>query len=110
MRRPNKAVKREKHPIPKMEEIVSELQDAKLFSKIDLSEGYHQIALHPDSRDITTFITYEGLYKRLIFEISSAFEHFQKIIEQVIAGCEGDKNISDDTFIWGEMMNNITET
>ena len=103
MRRPNKAVKREKHPIPKMEEIVSELQDAKVFSKIDLSEGYHQIALHPDSRDITTFITHEGLfrYKRLIFGISSAFEHFQKIIEQVIAGCEGAKNISDDIFIWG---------
>ena len=104
MRRANTAIIREKHPIPKLEEILPHLTDAKVFSKIDLREGYHQIELDEESRSITAFITHEGIfrYKRLIYGISSAFEHFQKRIEIVIADCEGAKNISDDIFIWGK--------
>ena len=80
MRRTNTAIMREKHPIPKLEEILRLLNDAKVFSKIDLREGYHQIELDKESRKITAFITHKGIfqYKRLIFGISSAFEHFQK--------------------------------
>ena len=68
-----------------------------------MREGYHQIKLHEDSRDITTFATHEGLfrYKRLTYGVSSAFESFQKQIEIVISGCPGSKNISDDILIWG---------
>ena len=53
---------------------------------------------------ITAFITHEGIfqYKRLIYGISSAFEHFQKNIEQTIADCDGAKNISDDVFTLGK--------
>ena len=104
MRRPNESIIREKHQIPKLEEILPQLTKATVFSKIDLKEGYHQIELHPDSRDITTFITHEGTYryKRLIYGINSAFEHFQKQIETVIANCPGSVNISDDIFIFGK--------
>ncbi len=89
MQRDNEAVIRERHVIPKVEHILSELHGAKFFSKKDLREGYHQIELHPDSRDITSFPTHKGLfrYKRLIYGISSAFESFQKQIELVISGC-----------------------
>lgn len=66
-----------------------------------MREGYHQLLLHPDSRDITTFATHEGLLRRLIFGINSAFEIFQKEIELVINGCTGAKNTSDDILIWG---------
>ena len=104
MRRANEAIIRERHIIPKVEHIVSELHGAKFFSKFDLREGYHQIELHPDSRDITTFATHKGLYryKRLIYGVSSAFESFQKQVESVIAGCEGVRNISDDILVWAE--------
>ncbi|XP_057310486.1 uncharacterized protein K02A2.6-like [Hydractinia symbiolongicarpus] len=104
MRRANTAIIREKHPIPKLEEILPLLNGATVFSKIDLREGYHQIELAEESRNITAFITHKGIfrYKRLIYGISSAFEHFQKNIEMVIADCEGAKNISDDIFIWGK--------
>lgn len=106
MRKANTAVIRERHVIPKFDEILPELHQAKYFSKIDLREGYHQLLLHPDSRDITTFATHEGIfrYKRLIFGINSAFEIFQKRIELVINKCEGAKNISDDILVWGETL------
>ena len=92
----------ERNVIPKIDDILTELHGAKHFSKIDLHEGYHQMQLHEDSRDITTFATHEGLfrYKRLIYGVSSAFESFQKQIEIVLLGCLGSKNISDDIVIW----------
>lgn len=84
--------------------ILPELHDAKVFSKVDLREGYHQLELHPKSRHITAFATHVGVfrYKRLIFGKNSAFEIFQKQIEIAITDCSGSKNISDDILIWGK--------
>lgn len=72
MRRANEAVIRERHPIPTVDEVLQRLNDSKVFSKLDLKWGYHQIELEPGSRKITTFVTHKGLYqyKRLIFGIS----------------------------------------
>ena len=44
MRKANVAIERERHGIPKLEEILPELHDAKIFSKLDLREGYHQFS------------------------------------------------------------------
>ncbi|CAC5394582.1 unnamed protein product [Mytilus coruscus] len=72
MRRANEAVKRSRHPIPTVDEILQELNGAKVYSKIDLRMGFHQVELEPESRNITTFTTHVGLfrYKRLMFGIS----------------------------------------
>uniref|UniRef100_A0A7M5UIV2 CCHC-type domain-containing protein n=1 Tax=Clytia hemisphaerica TaxID=252671 RepID=A0A7M5UIV2_9CNID len=104
MRQANKAIVRERHVIPKFEEILPELHDAKVFSKIDLREGYHQLRLHKSSRHVTAFATHKGVYryKRLFFGISSAFETFQKHVEIALAGCKGARNISDNILIWGK--------
>jgi len=104
MRQANKAIIRERHVIPKFEEILPELHDAKVFSKIDLREGYHQLRLHKSSHHVTAFATHKGVYryKRLFFGISSAFETFQKHVEIALAGCKGARNISDDILIWGK--------
>ena len=104
MRQANQAIIRERHVIPKFEELLPELHDAKVFSKIDLREGYHQLSLHEDSRHVTAFATHKGVYryKRLFFGISSAFETFQKHVEITLAGCKGARNISDDILIWGK--------
>ena len=37
MRAPNKAIERERHITPTMDEIIVKLNDAKVFSKIDLN-------------------------------------------------------------------------
>jgi len=87
---------------------VSDLKvhDANFFTKIDLREGYHQLKLHNNSRDITTFAMYKGVfrYKRLIFGVNSAFECFQKQVEQILTDCPGARNISDDIHMWGRNM------
>lgn len=60
MRRANKAIIPEKHPLPTFEEIMPHLEGCKVFSKIDLVKAFHQIELSPESRDITTFVTQDA--------------------------------------------------
>ena len=97
-----KAIERGRHVIPKLEEILPELHNAKIFSKLDLREGYNQILLDEESRPVTAFATHDGVYqyKRLVYGINSAFKSFQNQIELVITGIKNAKNISDDIIIW----------
>lgn len=106
MRRANEAIIRERHPIPTTDEVVYDLNQSKVFSKLDLKCGFHQIELTEASRQITTFVTHEGLfrYKRLMFGISSAPEIYNHIIQQVLQGCEGARNISDDIIVHGRTI------
>ena len=51
----NQAIKRERHPIPTVKEIVQEMSGAWHFSKLHLHLGYHQLELNAASWEITTF-------------------------------------------------------
>ena len=97
MRAANKAIKRVKHPMPTVDELIHDLNGCTVFTKLDLTQGYHQVELDPDSRYITTFSSHLGLhrYKRLNFGVNAASEKFQQIIEQVLEGLEDVRNISD---------------
>ena len=103
MRRANEAVVRERHPIPTVDEVLQNMNESAVFSKLDLKWGYHQIELENKSREITTFATHMGLfrYKRLMFGITSAPELYQHIIQQILQGCDGVYNISDDIIVHG---------
>ena len=107
MREPNKAIMRERHNMPTLDELIHDLNGATVLSKLYLSSGYHQLELHPSSRYITTFRTHNGLYryKRLNFGISSASEIFQEHIRKVISHIAPTKNISDDIIIYGKGEN-----
>ena len=103
MRQANRAILREKHPVPTIEETLQEISDAKVFSKLDLNMAFHQIELSPESRDITTFAAPTGLYryKRLLFGINMATEKFQNLIWQVLKDCRGTHNLHDDILVVG---------
>lgn len=104
MRRANKAIVRENHPLPTMDKLLPKVRDAKYFTKLDIKDAFHQIEIHPDSRHITTFITHRGLFrfKRLMFGISCAPEIFQKTLERMLLGCEGVINYIDDILVFGK--------
>ena len=63
LREHNKAIIRERHNMPTLDELIHDLNGATVFSKLDMSSGYHQLELHPSSRYITTFRTHNVLYK-----------------------------------------------
>ena len=106
MRAPNEAIQRERHTSPTLDDLKADLNGSKYFSKLDLTQGYHQIELDPASRNITTFSTHLGLrrYKRLNFGVTSAAEIFQNIISGVIANIPRTINMSDDILIYGRTL------
>ena len=105
MRVANQAIKRERHPLPTVEEIVQEMSGACHFSKLDLRSGYHKLELDATSREVTNFPTSFGLrrHKRLTLGVTSASEHYQQTLERkVFYDLQNVRNISDDVIIWGK--------
>ena len=79
------------------------MNGSKVFSKLDLKWGYHQLELSPESREITTFATPDGLfrYKRLLSGVCPASEQYQHETASALAGTEGVENILDDIVVHG---------
>ena len=107
----NKSVLREVHPLPKVDETLAQLTGAKVFSKLDANSGFWQIPLSESSRLLTTFITPTGRYcfNKLPFGISSAPEHFQRRMNELLTGLEGVLCHMDDVLIFGKDKNEHNE-
>jgi len=103
MRLPNEAIKRTRHIIPTIDDLIVDLNGSQIFPKLDLNQGYHQLEISGKSRNITTFTTHVGLrrYKRLNFGLTCASEIFQNAIRTSLEGLEGVQNISDDIIVYG---------
>ena len=102
----NKAIRREHHPMKTIEEIVSNIPSAKVFSVLDAKSGFLQIKLDHESSMLTTFNTPMGRYRwlRLAFGLKCAPEIYQRIMDQMLEGIEGATAIMDDILIAGRDM------
>ena len=99
----NKAIRVPKHPIPRFEEILPQLNGAKCFSVADAMSGFTNILLDHESSLATTFHTPFGSYRwlRLPYGVSSGPEEHQARQQEVLAGFKGICNIADDVLIYG---------
>ena len=82
----NKVVKRERHVLPTLEDILHKLSGAKVFSRLDATSGFFQLPLDDESAKLTTFITPFGhyFYRRLPQGITSSPEIFQGTVESML--------------------------
>ena len=53
----NKVTIRNQYPLPRIDDLFDQLQGAKVFFKIDLRSGYHQLRIHDEDVPKTTFRT-----------------------------------------------------
>ena len=99
----NKAIRVPKHPIPRFEDILPQLNGAKCFSVADAMSGFTNILLDHESNLATTFHTPFGRYRwlRLPYGVSSGPEEYQARQQEALAGLEGICNIADDVLIYG---------
>ena len=97
----NESVRRERHPIPAVEQTLAQIAGAGVFSKLEVNSGFWQIPLSAESAALTTHPS-EDHFNRLPFGITSAPEHFQRRMQVVLHGLQGVVCLMDDVLVHGK--------
>ena len=81
----NAVTVKNKYPLPRIDILFDQLAGAKVFFKIDLRSGYHQIKIKPCDILKTAFSTRYGLYEYLVmsFGLTNAPAYFMYLMNSV---------------------------
>ena len=74
-----------KYPFPHIEDLFDQMRGAKVFSKIDLRSGYHQMKIRLSDIPKTAFTTRYGLYEYTVmsFGLTNAHAYFMYLMNKV---------------------------
>ena len=103
-RKVNSATKTDTFPIPRMDDCIDKVGKARYVTKFDLLKGFWQVPLTDRAKEISAFVTPDGLYqyKVMPFGMKNSPASFQRLINKVIADLEGCEAYIDDVIIYSD--------
>ena len=112
----NKVTRPDPFPMPRIDDLLDGLGSAEYITTLDLTKGYWQVPVHPNSQQKTAFVTPFGKYEFLTmpFGLVGAPATFQRLMNEILADISTfTAAYLDDTVIfsrsWPEHLNHITE-
>lgn len=104
-RKLNKHTRQDAFPLPRIEDILDQLGEAKYYSSLDLENGYYQVLVDGKDREKTAFSTPYGHLEfiRMPFGLMGAPATFQRMMNHVLVGLQGLECLVylDDIVIYG---------
>ena len=94
-------------PLPKIDELYAKLKGYKVFSSLDLRSGYYHIDLKDSAKPKSAFVLSSlGKYQfnRVPFRLAQAPAYFQKLINDVLKGCNFAIGYLDDIIIYSRSV------
>ncbi|GFT04982.1 retrovirus-related Pol polyprotein from transposon 297 [Trichonephila clavipes] len=84
-RKLNRVLVKDHYPLPLIEDILDKLQDTRVFSTIDLRNGFFHVPVNKQSRPYTSFVTQNGQFQflKMPFGLSTCPSTFQRFINTV---------------------------
>lgn len=103
-RKLNSMLRRKPFPIPKIQDMLQQLEGFTYASALDLNMGYYTIRLNPDAQKLCTIILPWGKYQylRLPMGVSGAPDIFQAKMSALMAGLEFVRVYLDDCLVLGK--------
>jgi len=99
-------------PLPSIDDVISQVGNATIFSKIDLANAFLQLPLDEESKKYTTINTSEGLFmfNYLPFGLCSSPGIFQSFMNKILNGIDNVIIYQDDVLILSPTVNDHNKT
>lgn len=93
----NKKIIRDNFPITVIDDVIQRLLNAKVFTTLDLKNGFFHVPIERDSQKYTAFVTHNGQYefRYVPFGISNSHAVFCRYISSTFWGISLRWNISN---------------
>ena len=90
-RKLNSVSRADAYPMPRMDELIDNLGQARFVTTLDLTRGYWQVPMAEESRAKTAFTTGFGPYQFCVmpFRLQGAPATFQRMMDRLLMGLEG---------------------
>ena len=105
-RRLNHMTTTDRYPVKNLQDFNADLRGKKVFSKVDLLKGYHQIPVNPNDVRKTAVIAPFGLFlfPRCPFGLKNAGQDFQRLMDKILGDVPHTFVYLDDILIASESM------
>ena len=114
-RRLNAVSEMDAYPMPRIDDLIDRLGEAKFITTLDLSRGYWQVPVREEDQPKTAFTTPYGLFQFRVmpFGLQGAPATFQRMMDIVLDGLEFAAAYLDDVIVhsqtWDSHLNHITD-